>query len=62
MGHTSDTLTEEELKMAMQQVFKRSQTDATFRKLCLDDPVSAIREVSGKSPAHDIRIRFVDQK
>jgi hypothetical protein len=31
-------LTEEELKRAVQKIFKRSQTDPAFRALCLTNP------------------------
>ncbi|MGP0058662.1 MAG: hypothetical protein ACLPID_05175 [Beijerinckiaceae bacterium] len=62
MKHPVGTLTEDELKKAIQQVFKRSQTDATFRKLCLNNPALAIREVSGKSLPNDIQIQFLEQK
>lgn len=55
-----ETLTEEELKRAVQKVFKLSQTDAKFRQLCLSDPHEAIRRITGKSVANDVKIRFLD--
>jgi hypothetical protein len=36
-------LTEEELKRAVQKIFKLSQTDPAFRALCLTNPNEAIQ-------------------
>jgi len=55
-----ETLTEDELKMAVQKIFKRSQTDPAFRALCLDDPREAIRRVAGKPAPPGLNIRFLD--
>lgn len=55
-----ETLTEEELRRAVEKIFKRSQTDPEFRKLCLSDPREAIRQVSGKAMPADIRLQFLD--
>lgn len=55
-----EILTEEELKQAVQKVFKRAQTDAEFRALCLKDPREGIRRVSGKAVPADLKIEFLD--
>jgi hypothetical protein len=59
--HAMDTLTDPELTTAMQQVFKRCQTDMEFRKLCLSDPVAALEEVCGRR-LKGLTIRFVERK
>ena len=53
-------LTEEELKAAVEKIFKLSQTDPQFRKLCLSNPNEAIRRLTGKAVPPDTKIRFLD--
>jgi hypothetical protein len=53
-------LTEEELEDALRSIFKRSQTDMEFRKLCLSNPAEAVRKVSGKSPPEGVKLKFLD--
>ncbi|HUZ33914.1 MAG TPA: hypothetical protein VMV19_17675 [Xanthobacteraceae bacterium] len=55
-------LTGEELKRAVQKVFKLSQTDLKFRALCLADPNEAIRLIAGKAVQRDIQIQFLDSQ
>ncbi len=55
-----EILTDEELKRAVQKVFKLSQTDPEFRALCLRDPNQAIRLISGKAVPLHIKIQFRD--
>jgi len=55
-----DILTEEELKRAVQKIFRLSQTDAEFRTLCLGNPEEAIRRITGKAVAPGVKIRFLD--
>lgn len=45
---TTETLTQDEMRKIIETVFKRAQTDAEFRKLCLDSPGEAIYQISGK--------------
>jgi|GEM_PF-3467314 len=59
--HANDTLTDPELRKAVQQVFKRCQTDMEFRKLCLSDPVAALEEVCGRR-LKGLTIRFVERE
>ena len=44
-----EILTEEELKRAVQRIFKLSQTDPAFRALCLSNPNEAIQRITGKA-------------
>lgn len=53
-------LTEEELKSAVEKIFKRAQIDPEFRKLCLGNPEEAIRRLTGKAVPAGTRIRFLD--
>jgi hypothetical protein len=53
-------LTEEELKRAVQKIFKLSQTDPAFRALCLSNPNEAIQRMTGKAVPPDVKIQFVD--
>ena len=55
-----ETLTEEELKRAVQKIFKLSQTDPEFRALCLSNPNEAIQRITGKAVPPDIKIQFLD--
>ncbi|ORB86306.1 hypothetical protein B1987_23885 [Mycobacterium kansasii] len=55
-------LTEDELRSAVRQVFKRAQTDWEFRQLCLADPAAAIREVSGRSLPSGFVLQFRDTR
>jgi hypothetical protein len=53
-------LTEEELKRAVQKIFRLSQTDPEFRALCLGNPNEAIQRITGKAVAPGVRIQFLD--
>jgi hypothetical protein len=55
-----EVLTEDEIKVVIQQIFKRSQTDWEFRQLCLNDPVAAIRLTSGKALPEGFDLQFLD--
>ena len=55
-----EILTEEEMRRAIGQIFKRSQTDLAFRKLCLDDPNEALRQIAGKAVPSHVKIHFLD--
>lgn len=63
MDNSGNILTEEEIKAAIRELFKRSQIDWEFRQLCLRDPAAAIREISGKSlpEGFDLQFRDVDE-
>jgi hypothetical protein len=53
-------LTEEELKRAVQKIFKLTQTDPAFRALCLTNPNEAIQRITGKAVPSDVKIQFLD--
>jgi hypothetical protein len=55
-----DILTEEELKRAVQKIFRLCQTDPEFRALCLGNPNGAIQRITGKAVAPGIKIQFLD--
>jgi len=60
MANGAEVLTEEELKDAVKTIFKRSQTDLEFRKLCLSDPAAAIRKITGKSIPEGVKLKFLN--
>ena len=53
-------LTEEELREAVAKIFKRSQTDLEFRKLCLSNPSEAVLKVCGKPLPEGVKIKFLE--
>jgi len=55
-----EILSEEELKRAVQRIFKLSQTDPEFRTLCLSNPNEAIHRVTGKAVPVGVKIQFLD--
>jgi hypothetical protein len=55
-----EILTEDELRRAVQKIFKLSQTDPEFRALCLDNPNEAIHRITGKAVPPDVKIQFLD--
>ena len=48
MSDASEIITEAEMPQALATLFKRVQTDADFRQLCLQNPGAAIFEITGK--------------
>jgi hypothetical protein len=55
-----ESLSQEELQRALREVFRRSQTDADFRALCVSNPHEALRLITGKAVPPDTTIRFVE--
>ena len=55
-----EDITEEELKEALAAVFKRAQTDAEFRALCLANPAEAIYEITGKRLPEGSQLSFAE--
>ncbi|MGD0399260.1 MAG: hypothetical protein ABSC04_10150 [Syntrophobacteraceae bacterium] len=53
-------MTEEELRKAITKIFKRSQTDLEFRKLCLINPSEAVLQVCGKPLPEGVKIKFLE--
>jgi len=58
----SEIIGPEELKSVMGELFKRAQTDAEFRKLCLENPAEAIFQMSGKRVPADATLSFIEPK
>lgn len=54
----AEELTAQEMKMVLAAIFKRTQTDAEFRALCLDNPEKAIFEITGKRLPANSSLRF----
>ena len=59
---TAEIITPDELKKVMALVFKRSQTDSEFRKLCLENPAAAIYQMCGKRLPADASLSFIEPK
>lgn len=59
-ANEAEELTPPELKKILAAIFKRSQTDAAFRTLCLKSPEEAVFEVSGKRLPSGSKIRFAE--
>lgn len=58
-----EELTKEELeKKVLPSLFKRSQTDAEFRELCVKSPEEAVIEISGKKPPVGKKLQFIEQE
>jgi hypothetical protein len=58
----SEIISPDELKTVMAALFKRAQTDADFRKLCLENPHEAIYQMSGKRVPADATLNFIEPK
>ena len=62
MDPSPPILTEDELKAAIRELFKRARTDWEFRQRCLADAAAAIREISGKALPADFVLQFKDMQ
>ena len=56
----TEELSPEEMKKVLAAVFKRAQTDAEFRALCLENPAEAVFEVSGKRLPEGSTLSFAE--
>lgn len=61
MTNETEVLTEEELKEALKSLFKKSQTNMEFRRLCLDNPAEAIYRITGKALPEGMKLKFLDR-
>lgn len=52
--------TEEEVQKVVAEIGKKAATDPAFRKLCLENPAGAVKEVSGKDLPQGLKVRFVE--
>jgi len=60
MTEESEVITEAEMPEALATLFKRVQTDADFRQLCLQNPGQAIFEITGKRLPEGSTLRFAN--
>jgi hypothetical protein len=60
MTEESKFITEAEMPNALATLFKRAQTDADFRNLCLQSPDEAIFEITGKRLPEGSTLSFAD--
>ena len=60
MADDVEIITEAEMPMALTALFKRVQTDADFRNLCLQNPGQAIFEITGKRLPAGSTLSFAD--
>jgi hypothetical protein len=58
--NAEEIITPDEMKKVMGVVFKRAQTDAEFRKLCLESPAEAIHQISGKRLPENATLNFIE--
>jgi hypothetical protein len=56
----AEIITEEELKKALTQVFKRVQTDKDFRKLVKENPGEGIFKITGKRLPEGANLSFTE--
>ena len=60
---SASSWTREKVEQTWRTVIGRAARDAAFRRRCLEDPSSAIREASGlELPAGAPRVRFVERR
>jgi hypothetical protein len=62
MTEESEIITEAEMPKALATLFKRVQTDADFRSLCLHNPRKAIFEITGKRLPEGSTLSFADRE
>jgi len=60
--NTVEIISPDELAKAMLAVFKLAQTDAGFRKLCLESPGDAICQITGKRLPEGAALSFTEPK
>lgn len=60
MTEESEIITEAEMPQALAALFKRVQTDAEFRTLCLQNPAEAVFVISGKRLPEGSTLSFAD--
>lgn len=60
MADDDEIITEAEMPKALAALFKRVQTDADFRNLCLQNPGEAIFEITGKRLPAGSTLSFAD--
>ncbi|MBL10278.1 MAG: hypothetical protein CL402_07165 [Acidiferrobacteraceae bacterium] len=56
-----EVISEGELRIAMPEIFRRSQVSDEFRMICLKDPRQAVFIVTGKTLPKEAGLKFVDE-
>lgn len=51
-----------EVKRVLKEIAAKAAQDTEFRKLCLNDPAAAIKEISGKEIPENMKVRFVENQ
>ena len=54
-------ITENELKLWLPEIFRRSQISSEFRQLCVKNPRQAVLKVSGKNLPEGAKLSFLDE-
>jgi len=54
------TWTEEKINQTITDVKKKASEDDSFRKLCLDNPHEAIKQISGLEVPEDVKINIIE--
>jgi hypothetical protein len=52
--------TKSQTERVLAEILQRSQRDAPFRKLCLENPGGAVKQVAGEELPSGFRLRFID--
>ena len=55
-----NTWTQEEMNAALQEIFEKAAIDEEFRKLAIEQPNEAIKQISGKEAPEGYRLKFVE--
>jgi hypothetical protein len=54
--------TEEKINQVITDIKKRASEDESFRKLCLDNPNEAIKQISGMEVPEGIKINIIENE
>ena len=54
--------TEKEINEAIEVVSKKAATDKEFRKLCLENPNEAVKQVYGKEIPEEFKIKIIENE
>lgn len=57
---TNENDNKKKWEVALRRIFKKASTDPIFRKLCILDPSSAVKLISGIKFPKDVAIEFTD--
>jgi len=54
--------TEEKINQVIKDIKKKASEDETYRKLCLDKPNEAIKQISGMEVPEGVKINMIENK